>query len=205
MALTLSQFAVRLEGLSDVPKMTSILRPVFEAGAKRGESLAKELLTRRYEGSGYRSGSLRKSITGSVIGTGGTLAVSLEAGGPGIRHAATQEFGHAMRPRLKRYLAIPFGDAAPGGKLRREFRGVSSLRDVVSPKLFVVRSRDGRLFLAWRTGSGKRSRLRFGFRLTRGPVKIPAKHYLTDAASQTAEWMGVESAAAMVEALTGSV
>lgn len=119
-----------------------------------------------------RTSALRRSITAMAKLTADGGEIKLQAGSADVAYAAMQEYGGQVSPRASKYLAIPFGPAlTAAGALKARFR-VGSLRNVAG--LFVVKKKDGRLFLAWKEGKA----LQVAFRLTKGPVTIPEQGYL---------------------------
>lgn len=190
-AITIEQWERQLREL-ETGGMRGALRELLAYHALQAESQAK--LNAGPPRLRVRSGALRRSIEGEVQESGDQLDAVLEAGGKEAPYAAMQEHGGTVSPKGK-YLAIPFGAAlTAAGAVKARFK-VGSLRNVAN--LFVVRKRDGRLFLAWREGNA----LQMGFRLHPGPVRVPEHRFLRDARDAQVDPMVRDIQELMVRAL----
>lgn len=109
--ITPEEWAARLhEAAGD--KLRKELRRFMVGVALEAEGEAKDNATRSPQ---VRSGTLRRSIAGTVEARGDVLALTLSAGGrtggQDLAYAALQEFGGIVRPKAAKWLAIPVGAA----------------------------------------------------------------------------------------------
>lgn len=121
-----------------------------------------------------RTGTLRRSIAGTVSGSGDQVVLRLAAdgrtGGSDVPYAAIQELGGVITPKKGKYLAIPLGAAlTPSGVARGGPRDFANLR--------FVPGRGGSAWLVRDAGRGKTARSEVMFKLVRR-VEIRPKRYM---------------------------
>lgn len=178
-ARELTQWAERLHKAAG-GQLREALRRQLVGVALEAEGRAKQNATSDPQ---VRSGTLRRSIAGTVDAMPDGLRLVLSAGGrtggADVRYAATQEFGGTIRPRNGRWLAIPVGAAkTASGVARGGPRDFGELRYVPS-----ATSPGSKAYLVREMGRGRTARTEILFVLVR-KVEIRPKRYIARAWEQ---------------------
>ena len=170
---TLDEFSKRMAELGEKGLLQGMLRSATRFALK-GEGYAKKNATNLLS---VRTGRLRSSISGAANLTGGTLEISLQAGGFGagtgvgggtVKYAGIQEFGGTVNAKPGKMLRIPFPVAMTKAGVDR----YSSPLKNSAPGVFVlVKSKSEKLYLLHRSSG-------VIWYVLKDSVKIKGKHYL---------------------------
>jgi hypothetical protein len=168
--ISIDEFADRLYAAAG-GKMRDRLQQELIALALNAEGNAKVNAT---SGPRVRSGMLRRSIAGTVRGTGEALELRLSAGGRtgggNVEYAALQEYGGTVRPK-KKWLTIPTDQAKTrGGDTRGSAR--------MFPDLFFVPIRGDLAALAKRQPGAKRGGKLDVYFWLKKQVTVPATGFM---------------------------
>jgi len=157
----------------DPDAFAQALTPEMVALSLEAEARAKVNATSRPR---VRSGRLRQSIQGLWDPTRERLVLRSggRAGGGSVRYARAQDMGAVIRPTRTQYLAIPLDAVKTGAGVARYDRA----RNDPTP-MHARKSKRGNLLLHDDVTGEPR------WLLTKGPIRIPATRFLTDAG----DWM----------------
>lgn len=169
---SIQQLQRRLGALGQTGLPALMLKEAEKAALETVTTAKRLVVSRKQVG----SGRLRDSIRAKVEVGGNGLVIRLSAG---VSYGPIQEEGGTVTG--KPWLKIPLRGASEGGKL------------------FTVKLKDGRLFLARQSGSG----LAFAYRLHPGPIRIKGGHFLRDALAEVQPKLKVALEKAVLAAIEG--